>query len=618
MRPYQILLILTAGLLGRLYSPAAAAENYGFARPINPQWFLDDARQWPGYSRSILLTDLSQAQPASALVTEARKKGKWKVIPYETKAFHGQALGSFNETNPEPVHLALGATGWYAVYVGIGTLPRSRRVMKSTAEVKLHSAPVYRRIANNLMLVEPRRDVIQEQFITLANLAPGESLDFAPLPHAGADLMYVRLVPVAETERLAWERDGAQLRSRTESAEFDGHSWIWNYAPRTKADVLANFEGYQRTDFGQWWFCVLGVDLTFYPSQVGTIPGAGTEDFPDEAYAEFTRSAQALAAKGINPLQVARDEARRQGRQFHVFIRPEAWGAPVPFEGTFTSQLFHDHPEWREIDREGHQAMYMSYAVPQVREKSLAILRESVQMADPDGVGFFFNRGVPLMLREPAFAAQFQAEYRIELRTVAEDDPRIYRLRGKIMTEYFRSVRAMLDREGQARGGKHYAITAVTFANQALNTQFGLDVETWVREGLVDQLAPSPCHYFEDVPYDLAYYHRVVAGTKVPVYPYVIAWKTEAGNSGNPAELCRQLVAYYDAGATGIAVWDQGVEEGYRTARYDGNVFDVLAYAGHRELLAYWASHGVPVPASFPLQKFGENEYSKWWPNAGY
>src|SRR5687767_489825 len=80
---------------------AKSSSNYGFSRPIQPQYFPDDPRQWHGYEQSVLLTDLSQVQPASALNTGRREIRKWKVLPYEAKNFKGNALSIY-----QPWHTA--------------------------------------------------------------------------------------------------------------------------------------------------------------------------------------------------------------------------------------------------------------------------------------------------------------------------------------------------------------------------------------------------------------------------------------------------------------------------------------------------------------------------------
>ena len=641
------LAVAAAGLISLIPLRDAVAEpNYGFARAINPQWFPDDARQWRDYDRSIMLTDLTKVEPATALAREKRQKGKWKVLPFETKGFSGNSLSIYSHTDPVPVRLALGATGWHAVYVGIGSATSGGQAGADSngAKVKLGSAKIYRRIANNLKLVPARyaeavqdemnrddgvslwrySDIIQEQFVAVANLKAGETIDFASLPSTQANLMYVRLVPLTDAERLAWDKDGNRKEFRTTVGTNDGHGWLWG-GQRTVEELLETFEGYQRTDFAQWWFGVIGADLTGYATKVGTVVGEGVEDYSEEGNGVLYRTVMELAQKGTSPLQAARDSAREQGREFHVFIRPQGWAASMPWEETFASKFYRAHPEWRTVDREGRQAMYMSFAVPEVQRHTLAVFREAIEMTDPDGVGFSFNRGVPLMLWEKAFADRFQAEYKTDVMSVAAQDPRIFKVRAKIITEYFRSLRAMLDELGKARGGKHYSISAVTFPTKAENERYGLDIETWVKEGLVEQLGIAPqkhIRYEESPPPDVKYYRQAVAGTKVRVYPFdPFTWRSRipVWTSAKPDDLCKLMLQYYDEGADGIGVWDPSVGSGYPpNAPYDGNSSDLHAYFGHRELLAYWAQHGVPKPNSFPLQKWGENEYSKYRPNTGY
>src|SRR6185437_8775452 len=105
---------------------------------------------------------------------------------------------------------------------------------------------------------------------------------------------------------------------------------------------------------------------------------------------------------------------------------------------------------------------------------------------------------------------------------------------------------------------------------------------------------------------------RITAGTKVGLYPFVIAW-----HSGTPQQLCAKTTQFYRDGATGIAVWDPSVEAHYRDGS-PGNVFDVAGLLGHRQLIAQWATQGAPTPLAIPLTRLGDNHYSRWFPNTGY
>ena len=139
---------------------------------------------------------------------------------------------------------------------------------------------------------------------------------------------------------------------------------------------------------------------------------------------------------------------------------------------------------------------------------------------------------------------------------------------------------------------------------------------------MVDQLAvASPTTYYdpENRPPDLAYYHRLVAGTRVRVVPMVIAWDITPGKPSEPLSgFCRSVADWYRQGADGVALWDIGTVGNYRKNDAEGDPMDLLCNLGNRELVSHWAKHGVPAPHAVPFLKLGENEYSDWLPNRGY
>jgi len=357
----------------------------------------------------------------------------------------------------------------------------------------------------------------------------------------------------------------------------------------------------------------LGADLVCYPSKVGSIPGEGTVDFSTREHAAFTHSLKELFKQGIHPLQVAREAALAQGAEFHVMLRPAGWKASIPYEETFNSAFFESHPEWRCVDRDGTPTLYMSYAVPEVRQHLLEIFRETLAL-QPDGVGFLFNRGMPMILWEEAFCTRFRHLHNADAHEVPEDDPRILATRAAIMTDFLLEVRALLDETARVQGRtERYKISLGTFSKEADNQKFGFDLPLWIRKGLVDDLGVAWfAHHTSFAQPDMAYYTRLTTGTKVGVYPFVISWKP-----GTPQDLCKKVTAFYKQGATGIAIWDPSVEAGWRERPY-GNVFDTLSRLGHRDLVARWAEKGVPLPLAIPLARLDENYYSRWFPTTGF
>jgi hypothetical protein len=578
-----------------------------------PELFATDSRRWSQSAAATVYRDLSQCAPPSALITGLRQKGKWKMIPCATAEWTGTALSIYSATNPPPVRLALPERGWHAIYLGLATTSGGFSIGGNGLKARLSDEPVFKRLANNLALLEDRRAVIQECFLTVAELT-GQTVEIAPLPGLPATLCYIKVVPMTEAEV-------AQVRApsphRTSIATFDGHSWIWPFKPTTAAELAEEFRGFEGTDVGKWWFQVTGADLVNYPSKVGTYPGEGTTDFPTGAYANYTRSLEALFWKGVNPLKVARDTAREQGSEFHVILRPGGWVGSMPYEETFNSKFFYQHPEWRCLDRDGTPTFYLSFAVPEVRRQLLAIFRETLEL-QPEGVGFTFNRGMPLMLWEEAFCQRFTAMHGADAKAVADDDPRIHATRAAVMTEFLTEVRTLLDETAKEQGRKErYKISLGTFAQEADNQRWGLDLPRWIERGLVDDLAVAWFAYHTSFTktagqLDMEYYRRLTAGTETKAYPMIIAWKT-----GKPKELCAKVADYLGKGDPGVAIWDPQVQKGWPEGS-PGNVFDVLGHLGHREDLQRWAKDGVPQPLTIPLTRLDENYFSRWFPNTGF
>lgn len=597
MNPSHLILAFLA-----LSSGAALAE-----------FFTNDSRTFSQAAKAVVMTDLSKAEPTAALITGRRQKGKWKMIPFSTAEMQGTALSIYSGTNPPVVKLPLVERGWHAVYVGLSTTSGGFNIGGNGIKAKLSDEPVFKRMANNLALLPNRRAVIQECFLGVAELK-GQEIEIAPMPGLPATVCYVKVVPLTEAEV---KKCQATSEHRTSIATFDGHSWIWPFKPTTAEELAEEFRGFEGTDIGKWWFQVTGADLVCYPSKVGTYPGEGTADFPNGTYAIYTKSLETLFKKGVNPLKVARDAAKAQGAEFHVMLRPAGWVGSMPYEETFNSKFFYEHPEWRCIDRDGTPTFFLSYAIPEVRKHLIEVFRETLEM-QPEGVGFLFNRGMPLMLWEDAFCERFKAMHNTDAKSVEDDDPRIHATRAAIMTDFMTEVRALLDETAAKQGRKErYKISLGTFAKEPDNQRWGLDLPNWIQRGLVDDLATTWFAYhtsFEKTPgqIDMEYYHRITKGTQTKAYPMVIAWKT-----GKPKELCKKAGAYLTAGDPGVAIWDPQVTKGW-PENSPGNVFDVLGHLGHRDDLLRWAKNGVPQPLMIPLTRLDENYFSRWFPNTGF
>ncbi|MCA9179671.1 MAG: family 10 glycosylhydrolase [Planctomycetales bacterium] len=570
------------------------------------------AEQWENNGKADRITDMTCCEPADAL-SERRHHDKWKVFEYETEDFSGKCVSVGRESSAPDLTLKLGKQGWHAVYVGLSSITDLVRPAKNQVEVKLTSDSAFTRLSNRLELGTRRSDVLEEVFLGAADLTNND-LQFSTVYEMPARLHYVKTIPLTDAEVARLLADRAQTATKTSVATFDGFTWIHPFRPRNRADLEATFSGYRDSDFKTWWFQVGGADLVHHPSQVGNLMGGHLDSFPRKVDREYVESVRHLHQQGIDPLKVAVEEAHRQQAEILVCLRAAGWKAAPPWEEFFMSEFYEAHPEWRCIDYDGTPTMHLSYAAEEVQDHLIDVYREALQRG-ADGAGFLFHRGMPMMLWEEPFCQRFMKEFGEDPRHLKEDDPRVFQMRAKIVTEFVRKIRTLLNETSIKRGDvqRRLKLAVSTFSTPADNKRFGLDVERWIDEKLIDQIGIAWFAYYtsglKTKTGDTAYYARITDGSDVKVFPFYVGWKMES------ADILQQSVARdYENGADGIAVWDPNQFESWQSGHHP--YWPLVSKLGHRERVRDGSL--LFQPTAIPLKRLGDNHYSRWYPNTGF
>ncbi len=582
-------------------------------RPIGEHIPLVHTDQWQNVAKAEIIADMTRCTPADALSTR-REHAKWKVFEYETADFSGKCLSVGRESSAPDLTLRLGRQGWHAVYVGLSTITDLVRPAKNNVEVKFTSDSAYTRLSNRLDLASPRRDVLEEVFLGVADLSEND-LHFSTVYEMPARIHYVRTIPLTDAEVVSVLADRKQKSTRTSVATFDGFTWIHPFRPQNRADLAATFSAYRDSDFKTWWFQLGGADLVNYqPTKAGNLLGGHLDTFPRTVDREFVESVRHLHEQGIDPLRVAIEEAHAQNAEILICLRAAGWKGAPPWEELFMSHFYEAHPEWRCIDHDGTPTMHLSYAAEGVQDHLIEVYREVLQR-DPDGVGFMFHRGMPMILWEEPFCRRFIRKYGEDPRKLAEDDPRVFQMRAEIVTGFIRKIRAVLDETAkkQQLGGRRLKLAVTTFATAADNKQFGLDVEAWIEEKLIDQIGIAWfAHYTSGLKTgsgDTAFYARITEGTDVKVYPFYVGWKLSSAT-----DLLSNVVRDYDKGADGIAVWDPNQFVEWQSGK--NPYWPLVSRLGHRDEVRDGSL--LYRPMATPLTRLGENHYSRWYPNTGF
>ncbi|MFH0964088.1 MAG: family 10 glycosylhydrolase [Planctomycetota bacterium] len=281
---------------------------------------------------------------------------------------------------------------------------------------------------------------------------------------------------------------------------------------------------------------------------------------------------RALLDGGIDPMQATIDYCRERGREiFYSFRMNDIHDSVTGDIGPWKQ----DHPEWligtRDALRSKHpdgrltiQACLwasMDFTVPEARRHIARCIEEVMERWDWDGFEFDYSRNASL----------FKSTYRERHATDAERD---------VLTAFQRELSEMA-RTRSAPSGQPCLVAAVIPETVALSNYVGIDIETWLREGLLDMIIAGDGY----VPFSpgatelVALGHRY--GTPVyirtnangdrdrPFHHHPEAWRAAAYN-------------HWTAGADGLYIFNT-----YDSKMFERDGADILAEMGDPERLRF-------------------------------
>jgi len=207
-----------------------------------------------------------------------------------------------------------------------------------------------------------------------------------------------------------------------------------------------------------------------------------------------------LVEHGMDPPAVLSQRARELGIEYYLSLRMNDAHFAYSREGAENAHtagsFWHKHPEYRITGSPSHYSRHLfDYSHAQVREFRLAYIEECCRKYTFDGFELDF-------MRHPFFFPVSQAQEK----------------KG-VLTEFVQSVRRILDTIGQQRG-TFIPLQVVIPRTLAAGLKVGLDVASWVQQGLVKSLVPKHFIQFQmEVPVEQ--FQALTDGTDVQVFPCI-------------------------------------------------------------------------------------------------
>ena len=297
------------------------------------------------------------------------------------------------------------------------------------------------------------------------------------------------------------------------------HYYLYVFEPPMKlVDAWRPIDEVAGTAVNTFVYGVERGDGLFYPSKVGMRFGEDQRPFTFGAYWRVWHNMQSLMDRGLNPLKVLIDRAHQKGMEFFASLRMSSYGGLKP--------------EFKVP--EGGRGM----AHQEIRDHQFEVLKELATQYDVDGIELDFAAapgGMPLILRK-------------------EDVPKFT----PVMTDYVKQISNM----ARSRRGRPGQIGARVYPTEQMNLEQGLDVRSWLKQGLVDYLVPMFYLDFTLHP-DMPFSWLVEAAhqANVAVYgmlmPYAANQETGSPVAihATPEHMRAAAANYWERGVDGLYTW---------------------------------------------------------------
>ena len=428
-----------------------------------------EAGRAPEVGDTVLLDDFARCFPHSA-VSKSSEKGKWWLRPYHTDTAAGSML-CVEERDPEhpqtciapeltlPVNLEGTCDIWVGAYRpalrGDGVDIRLTRdkvftTIDSTEDGVTKWPPKAEKTGRIVEVFYKTADLAGQDFHIRQPFGTYDSLWWGL---CNSHLAYIKLVRRAPDDVAREAAARARQERKGVIVDRDGFSWVWQYGVEDIQCILQQVEQFQYGNVEALNWCIggsLGTNFP-HPMTTGRITGGARKG---DKRAEHVY--QWFEERKIDTLQAMVDRCHELGIKIYASHR-----ANVHY---YKNNVWDEHPEWILKSRKG-----LDYANPEARNFYRDFVLYIPENYDVDGLTIDFSRHRQHF--NPGQENQFE-----------------------LMNGYLRELRAGLDRIGKARG-KHLVLNASftcgTWYDTNLPAAQGLDVQTWVDEGIVDCIMPE-------------------------------------------------------------------------------------------------------------------------------
>ena len=422
--------------------------------------------------KEVVFSDLNALVNEKDRVSTRYGKDKWTPKAYATGAYSGQMLVTMETGYPEAVSFDLNLKGNYKIFL---CLPRLRAY--NYLYVKLSDDLCYTGMAasDRNPINWSAEEFFEEIYWKTADLT-GQKLIISksdPASMSVSSLAWIRCVPADELQP-APENKCMQMHIDGdipfETPFVNGDEYVMKLFQFKDSNV----------DF-------VSFEISF---DYDTVPDPKQEhllrcdDRWDAGNYIFSANKEIVYKKNIA-------FAKKHNIKLYAANRMAVSNFVTPFTRFgWNVNFVEDNPRFYYRTRTGTTVNACSYAYPEVQDYVVKQLSDAVKLGF-DGVSLLFHRGMFVGFEAPVLERFRQLYPHIDPHRLPFADPRLHGVWCEFMNQFMHKLRNTL--------GKDTKINAVTGYGLQNSKNIGLDVEYWVKNGLVDSVSQADMEIYENL-----------------------------------------------------------------------------------------------------------------------
>lgn len=427
-----------------------------------------------------LFCDLMEIAVNKENISMKCEKGKWCGIEYKTKLGNGYLLAAAQEIYPEPVKFNLNLEGWYKIYVCLFNM-RSENYSYIKLSDDEQYTPIRQSRKGNPESWCPT-EYMEEIYWKCADLTNQQVILAKPEANilSVSGIAWIRCEEMSEGEIELYK---ASLNKDNKCIQM--HIDVDSFGEDRSQDKIEHWAKLNMLKNSNVDFCSLEYSLTYdYETDSDFIP------LRRDAM-QFTTGKYSYADIWRKYLEVA----HKNGIKLYATHRMSMANFYVPS----TSPQLHNNfitknKQYYCKNRDGSTVNVCSYAFEAVWDY---VIKNMIRMIEQgfDGISMIFHRGVHIAFEQPVIERFAELYPNVDPYLLPVTDERLHGVWCEFMTGFMRCVRERINDISE----RHIHINVITDYGLKTSKNFGLDVETWAKEGLIDSASQADMETFEDL-----------------------------------------------------------------------------------------------------------------------